>query len=300
MNRYVEININLNLAKKSTLTYYNNSNYIMEHNNNKVERDYRFENPRAFWLENMSKLKEFETWICKVMKECNKHEISMPSIYLTEVADKELYLQPAPNNYCLYDFVDEFLEEGGIEVSYNSNCIRFRQVTDNTLKKRKSIHVECTKPIDKILEERNTIIDKTIGLLIIGWGTATIGIAKRNEIEELSKFRASQLGRYDWTRFSSKEELDWWIEREKQEAYRNICRIASSEFQLRLRELDAIVIGLKQLILKRTVDLNWFNDPVREKINNIFEFEQDSEPSLKELLVKFIESQNNDELKKKE
>jgi hypothetical protein len=235
----------------------------MERNGNREKQDSRVEHPKLVWVKLLPKLLKFENWIRKKFMELKKSELSMPSIYLTEVADKELFLEPAPRIFCLYDYVDEFLEEGGIEVSYNSNAIKFKDIGI----KLKEAHFDATpSPLD-LEKGRLNIIKQTIGLLIIGWGTAIIGIAHGNEIEELSKFRASQLGRYDWTRFSSKEELDWWIQQEKKEAFRNICRIASSEFQSRIKELDHIIIGFKRLIPKDSIDLSWFGLSVQEKIS---------------------------------
>lgn len=272
----------------------------MKEINIRYENDPRKDNPRYNQSGFFLKLQQFEAWIYRMMDVRNEQQITMQSSYLPEVAEKELYIQPAPQIYCLYDFADEFLEEGGIEVSYKSNLIQFKKLDINNSERTKEHFEKEDQQKLSFNKNKEEKIEGSFGLLIIGWGTAILGIVKGNEIEEISRFRASQLGRYDWKRFSSEEELDWWIKREKREAYRNICRIASSEFQPRINELDQIIIGLRKLVQEDNIDLTWFNDPVREKINNIFEFEQDSEPSLKDLLVKFIESQNNDELNKKE
>jgi hypothetical protein len=257
----------------------------MERNNNREKEDIRVEHPKLTWVKHLPKLIEFENWIYKKFMELNKNELSMPSIYLAEVADKELYLEPAPHIFCLYDFVDEFLEEGGIEVFYNSNVIQFKEIDT----KLKELNLNEVKLPSNLGKEKSDFVKQTIGLLVIGWGTAIIGIAHGNEIEELSKFRASQLGRYDWTRFSSKEELDWWIQQEKKEAFRNICKIASSEFQSRIKELDHIIIGLKKLISKDNIDLNWFGISIQDKIINLVEFNEESEPNLQKLLDKYFQ-----------
>ncbi|MFW9949058.1 MAG: hypothetical protein ACFFKA_02895 [Candidatus Thorarchaeota archaeon] len=257
----------------------------MDNNTQKDNPDPRVKHPKPSWIKDLPKLLEFENWIYKKFIELKQNDISIPSAYLTEIADEALYLQPAPRIFCVYDFVDEFLEEGGIEVSYNSNMIQFKQIDA----KLKNTHLEEKMISLNSEKEKQDNIAQTIGLLVIGWGTALTGIARGSKIEELSKFRASQLGRFDWTRFNSNEQLDWWISREKREAFRNICRIASSEFQSRIKELDYINIGLKKLISKDNIELNWFSAPVQEKISNIVEFNEENEPSLRDLLVKISE-----------
>jgi hypothetical protein len=258
----------------------------MEINKDNTLQDPRERNPKynraGFYL----KLQQFEANIYRMMDDLNEEEINIEYNYLTEIADKDLYLEPAPQIYCLYDFVDEFLEEGGIAVSYKANTIQFKQFIKQIL---------TTEIIDNLKEKSldnnsksntKTSAPSVIGLLMIGWGTAIIGIARSNKVEEICKFRASQLGRYDWTRFSSKEELNWWLKKEKSEAYRNICRIASSEFQSRINELDFIIIGLKKYITKDNIELNWFGRSVQEKISKIVEFNEEIEPDLKNLLNK--------------
>ena len=258
----------------------------MEINKDDILSDPREKNPKynraGFYL----KLQQFEANIYRMMDAFNEREINIQYSYLTEIADNDLYLEPAPHIYCLYDFVDEFLEEGGIAVSYKSNTIQFKQFNKEILEIERIDNLKEKSLDNNSKSNTKSSVPSVIGLLMIGWGTAVIGIARSNKIEEICRFRASQLGRYDWTRFSSKEELNWWLKREKSEAYRNICRIASSEFQLIINELDSIIIGLKMYITKDNIELNWFGRSVQEKISKIVEFNEEIEPDLKNLLNK--------------
>ena len=75
----------------------------------------------------MKELLELRDWILRMIEIRENSEFVMESSYLTEITTRKLYIKLTPINYCLYDHVDVFLEENGIEVSYVSNFIRFKK-----------------------------------------------------------------------------------------------------------------------------------------------------------------------------
>jgi hypothetical protein len=230
--------------------------------------DPRLQNQRYGDHEQIEELLRLEQWIHQMMEFRDDTVFVMKSNYLPEIVSNRMCIQVAPHIYCLYDFVDEFLEEGGIEVSYFSNFIRFREIQINASRFDKEPFVN---------------IYGVHGLLVIGWGEIIIGILKSNKIKILEDYKLSV---YTYlTRFNSEVELERKILQIRLNHYKDIC--SSVNFfllKIDINQFNTINLGLKRYIKKDEIKLSWFHELIREKIKNIIKIDFSGRLGLNQLV----------------
>jgi len=218
--------------------------------------------------ENMKELLELRDWILRMIEIRENSEFVMESSYLTEITTRKLYIKLTPINYCLYDHVDVFLEENGIEVSYVSNFILFKK------KNIKNFEVG----------EIYSYINGVYGLLSIGWGEYIIAILRDGQLEILWEKRVSNYGVQSAINFDSQIDLDRYIYQIRKERYKYMCQLFNELIINDIDQLNSVYIGLRKYIRRDEIDLNWFYDPILKKINNIIEIENSGQSGLNEIL----------------